>query len=691
MSWWHTILPLGITVVAVFVPGAVLARCAGVRGLTLAAVSAPLTVTICAGTAIVAPRLGVPYTPVVVAIATVIVALLALALRVAVLLRRTDLSQARSWIRPGATRSTARDYPLVGDPRVTGILIGLVSLVLPLYIIGLRYVRGIGKPENISQTYDNIFHLNAVQTIISTGNGSSLTLGNLTPTSAGFYPAAWHDLVAVVAELTGASVPLAVNATNIVVAALVWPLACLFLVSRISGGRLLPMMLTGVLSAAFSAFPYLMIDFGVLYPNHLAIAMLPLAIGLVVDVLDVGSFRPESVLTSGLLLVLMLPGMALAHPSVVVALVAFVFPLVLAKLAQQLIRAARGSVPRRRAIVWAGLTVLYVVAGLAVWIVARPDPSTYTWQPVQTAAQAVGEILGAAPMFAPISWLMLVLIAIGLYSMLRQRRQWWIFGMFLVGSALFIVASSMPVGDVRSFWTGVWYTDNFRLAALLPIVTVPIVAIGAEFLVRHLVTDLRRLLERRAARQPVAPAGDRSRVLAGLQERPGIVYGSVSLALVLIIGVLGQNPSLEVRQDSLIARYAMTSTSPLLDSDERALLDQVDGLVPAGEQVLANPRTGGALVLALADRRTVTPHVAGQRSPAEQTIIDHWDEAAFNTTVCAAVRDENAYWALDFGSREVTAGQHPYPGLNHLEGTPGVRLAAEVGHARLYELTACRA
>jgi len=70
-------------------------------------------------------------------------------------------------------------------------------------------VQGIGSPETLSQTYDAVFHYNAIAYIVDSGNASSLTLNSLgTPGTPGsFYPSAWHDFASLLVLTTGASAP----------------------------------------------------------------------------------------------------------------------------------------------------------------------------------------------------------------------------------------------------------------------------------------------------------------------------------------------------------------------------------------------------------------------------------------------------------------------------------------------------
>ncbi|MDQ6739667.1 MAG: hypothetical protein M3021_04675, partial [Actinomycetota bacterium] len=140
----------------------------------------------------------------------------------------------------------------------------VAGVALGALIIGARLLFVFGSPDSISQTFDNIFHLNAIQYIYQTGQASSLTIGGMT--GIPFYPAAWHAFAALVGQLSGASIPVAVNAANLAIGALVWPLGCVYFCQQVFGQKMHAALLTGVLSAGFGAFPILMVDFGVLYP-----------------------------------------------------------------------------------------------------------------------------------------------------------------------------------------------------------------------------------------------------------------------------------------------------------------------------------------------------------------------------------------------------------------------------------------
>jgi hypothetical protein len=688
MTWWETLPTLAATALVYFLPGLMILAAAGLRRLNLVALAAPVSASVSGMTAIMLPYLKLPFNPVSYFAVSV---LAAAAVAVFRLLRRRRRSAAGS--EAAGTRFTGflgANVPL--SPADTGIWLARLAIpaavLIPAAIISLRYITGFGSPDSFSETFDNIYHLNAVRYIADTQNGSTLTLGNLTAASKGLYPAAMHDSMALVLMLGAPSVMAVVNVGTIVTGAIVWPLGCVFLISRIVGYRPMPLLAAGILSAGFSGFPYLMVGYGVLYPNHAAIALLPAVLGLAIEALGMSRTPPGSPLAPVLALAATVPGLALSHPSTFVALLGFATPVVIGRLIRSWLAAREGLVSRRQPRFWLAFTVAYLLATTAVWVVARPSLSSAGWTPFQTNARAIGEILGSAPMGTTTAWVMLVLTIVGLYVIARQlRRYWWVAGMYAAGAVLYLVVSSWSNGFFRNFLTGVWYTDSFRLAALLPVVTLPVVVLGAEWViwrVRALTGALIATAKERPAALPRAASG----MIGRLPASSGIAMGCVVL---LALGLGAQGGTLSTVQNRISTIFTTTPTASLLSTDEVSLLNEVAAIVPEGDVVVGNPRTGASLVYAFSGRRALAPHIFGIRTPEEQLLLDHWDEAAYNAAVCPAIKSLKAYWALDFGNTEITPRAEPRVGVRDLTDNtaPGVKLVKAVGSARLFRVTAC--
>ncbi|MGO4186974.1 DUF6541 family protein [Pseudarthrobacter sp. TAF60_1] len=679
MTWWQTVPTFASAVLIYFLPGLAILAAAGVRRLNLVALAAPVSASVAACAAVVAPYLHLPYVPgVYFAISAILAA---------------GTFTARWWF----TRKATGAGQLANNGRLnpndlgrwTAILAVPLGVAFAALMIGRRFVTGFGSPEHFSQTFDNVYHLNAVHHIAETQNGSSMTLGNLTDASSYFYPAGMHDLMALLQMLTGSSVPVVVNVGTIVIGALVWPLGCMFLVSRLVGYRAVALMAAGVLAAGFSAFPYLLVGFGVLYPNNAAIALLPVLLGLAVEMLGMSRSPASSFLPPALAFCAALPGMVLTHPSALVALLGFVSPVILGRLVREYLKWRASESTKRAVVTWAIASVAYLAAAATAWMVLRPGLGAAPWTPFQSNARAIGEILGSAPMGTTTAWVMAILTVIGLYVTARTlRRTWWILGMFLVGALLYMVVSSWPPGTFRTLLTGVWYNDSFRLAALLPLVTLPVAVFGAEWLMWR----LRALVEYLSTLKPEQAAGLPAPLAAIAKVRLPAATSVVSVWVILgLMGVAAQGGTLAQVQDRLHSVFSVTPTSDLVNDDELKVLKEVDAKVPADAVVVANPLVGGSMVYALANRRALAPHIFGERTPTEQLLLDHWDEAAYNKDVCTAIRKLNAYWALDFGTKTVIPTEDPFPGLADLSaGTaPKIEVLASSGDARLVRTTAC--
>lgn len=684
MTWWETGPTLAGTILIFFVPGLAILAAGGVRRLNLVCLAAPVSFSMASVLGILLGLLKLPYNPLSYLLASAATAALAFGLRAL-------------WLRRGHDGRPSRERGVLGANGLIPMATSrqrlwpipvIVAVVIPAAIITYRYIRGFGTPDSLSQTFDNVYHLNAIRHIASIQNGSSLTLGNLTESSTGFYPAAMHDLMALVFMFGGASVMEVVNIGTIVIGAIIWPLSCIFLITRIVGNQATAIMAAGVLSAGFSAFPYLMVAFGVLYPNHAAIALLPVALGLVIEVLGLARCRPSSFWPPLIALALVGPGLVLAHPSAFVALVGFSTPPLLARVLLSWRSYRRGRETGRAVSLWAAFSLVYVAAGALVWIFIRPSLAAAPWTPFQSNARALGEILASAPMGTTAAWAMMVLTVIGLYVAARRLGQyWWVIGMYLVGGALYLIVSSWTLGDFRTFWTGVWYNDSFRLAALLPVVTLPVAVMGAQWLTYRVRAFGDFLVE--SGRSNPGRLAPFARPLAA--RLPSVTGVAAAVALVLGLGVAAQGGTLSNVQRRLDTIFETNPNSFLLTTDETAMLEEVAAVVPATDLVVANPRTGGSLVYAISDRRTLAPHIFGDRTPDEQYLLDHWNEAAYNTKVCPIVRDLNAYWALDFGDFEVVPGDEPFIGLKDLgaDDVPGMRIEKSVGRVNLYRVTAC--
>jgi hypothetical protein len=536
----------------------------------------------------------------------------------------------------------------------------------------------IGAPDHFSQTYDNVFHLNAIRYILDTGSASSLTLGGMYTYGARpqTYPAAWHDLVSLVVQVAGVSAPEAINAVTLVVGALVWPIGAIFFTTRLTGMRPVPVLFAGALSATFGAFPYLMTDFGVLYPFFMSIALLPAGLALVAMSTGVGWRGGTPRWLSMAMLVLVVPSIALAHPSTLLVLLLLALPILVVTLVRYRRRVkAIGRAAETR--YWLGvvLMVAYVAVGIVIWKRARPTANGW-WPPIETIPQAVGKVIAAGFSFQGPTWLvfLLTLVAIGL--IMRRQVALWLVGMYAIAAGLYVVVAAAPVGRFRDFITGVWYNDPFRLAGQLPVIIVVLATVSATWLYTVAMDWL-------AARRPA---------LDKLRNTPGAGPAAAATAFVVAaaMAVAGQYSSVNYEVVRGQGTYSLYEESIVVSTDELALMERLDDEIPPGEAIIGNPWTGTALAYAFSGRRMLTPHVGGTIPPDVKYVMDNLDHVDDDPKVCEIVRERRAYWVLDFDGRQVHDRHVRFDGLDSLFTNGGVDEVDHEGlHARLYRITAC--
>lgn len=661
MSWFSTLPVIFACLALLFIPGSVVLAALGVRKLSYVAVAPVITTGIVAATAILAPYAGVSWS-----LLPLLAGTAALAVVVFVLqrvLRGNNVPAAPvSSLRP----SSAYIVPLMG------LAAGAASIVFQL-------VRAIARPENISQTFDNVFHLNAVRYVLDTGNASSMTLTGMTngDNPPYFYPAAWHGLASLLVQLTGVEISVAVNVLDISIAAAVWTTGCMFLTRLIVGPKPLLVGAAGALAAGFGSFPLLLLDFGVLYPNFLSVSMIPAALACVAIFFGLGSDLGPNSVTRFFLAPATALAVAIAHPNGVMSLLALSVPVILGAFIGWAYRASpEVRNPLAITVRVVGLAAIFSVL-VILWQVVRPPEAAITWLPVQSKGQAVGEILTNSAMLRPPAWAVSILMVVGIFALVRSRKGLWVIGSFLVTAFLFLVVSAERDQAFRVAVTGVWYNDSYRLAALLPIMAVPLAAIGAG----RLVDFLQQLWSRRQ---------DSKRTLS---SRPGMTaqYTAVVIpALSLVVLMIVQTLPMAEAVRSARANYASTAESPLVSADEMALLEKLDDLVPEEATIAVNPWTGGAMAFAVADRNTTSKHTLTTYTDAELLLNEKLRDAATDPSVCPAARQTGVAYVLDFGTREVHGGNHGFQGLLIPSSTPGFELVAQVGDAKLLELTACR-
>jgi len=571
----------------------------------------------------------------------------------------------------------------VSRPRVVGARWPVVlSLVVAASLLTVRITAYIGDPMNISQTNDASFHLGAVRAIIEHGRASSFGLAGLIDPAAvgGFYPGAWHATDSLVALLSGGidSIAVATNALTLVVAVVVWPLGVAWL-TQVATGRRLATAAAAAMSAGLVIFPLEMIQYGVLYAYFLAAALLPAAIGAVV-VLTKRWHRsggvPERVAAAVLAATMAIAAIGNAQPSVLLAwgLALWLY-------------AAGGTFGmwrrHERGRLWAlaGTFVALALLSATWWKMGRMVTAG-VWSAVRRGPEALVEILSAGFVKSPPSWWIAALLFVGLAAMIRRGGARWLAAGWFAFAFLAFVAYAVRNETARVLLVGPWYSDPYRLAALVPTVMIPVAAFGVVWLV-----DLAALwLRRRRVR------GSRAASHSVVRAR----VGAVAIGVLLAIGICVVSAQPVVLRYKLMDGFAeseppfVVNENAWLDPDERALLARLADEVPDGATVLGNPHTGAALAYFLTGVDVFPAKWQVPRNGAYSLLKKQLPHAAADPAVCDAVRELGASYVLDFGEGDVGPGTvQKMPGFTGFEGVDGFELVDQEGDAKLWRITAC--
>lgn len=664
MSWLATIPLLLFAVVVAFVPGYVMGWALRVPARLRVFLSPLLSFALVAVSAIVLGKTGIAWNLIsFVVVAAVLVAAAAGVMHLVG--RRWPALASASW--PG------NDVP-VAWPVVGAVLGGFLVLHMTEDMVY--------GPEAFSQSLDNSFHMNAIRWIQEHGDASSLTLGAVSAADQqpAFYPAGWHDFVSLIYSTTGTSIATATIVTVLLAASILWP--CSLVAFSLSIPKLRPLQALAIpaIIGGFAAFPGLLLRWGVLFPNLLGYALVPSFVALMVCLVQVMMRGEYAGLLSLCLAALVgVAGLALVHPNAVVSAMVFALPLVLAGVAW-IVRSR--ELASRQKWVRSALLGLVILGCVGAWWFLRPGASaSNTWEPMLTEGEALYQFLflglengnQLGDTFNP-SHVVGFLALWGVGYLLYKRRNLWLIASWALIGYLWIIAATVPRGDFRLLMVGPWYTDHFRLAALVVFPSVLLAGIGLGGAVEGLFVRIMHAIPR-DKQVKVAPA----------------LMGASMVLVLVVAGLTSRVPSVQETTLAVSKEYRVTPSSVVVTQDELNVINEIPKIVPKGDTIVNNPWDGSPFIYALADRHLTSYHFEFQTSPKYAAIINDLKDAATNPEVCREVTQYRAYWyvhmenQLNFGPD----AQKNYDALVEASATDLMTPVYSSGPVVLYRITAC--
>jgi hypothetical protein len=654
---WLSAAPDVLVCVGLFVgPGLLACYLGGLRGITAWATAPLVTVAVVAAVAVLGGWFGFRFGVWPVVAGTAVVAGLAAGLSL--------LLRAR-----GVT-------PPPPDPRGYSLAV-VIGAVVAVAIGAVTFVTGIRRPDEVTESYDTVFHYSAIRYIEQTGKASPLTIDTLGQpgTKGAFYPDAWHTMAALLAELTGVSVPVAAMVTCLVVAVLVWPLGCLLLARHVFGaadGRAAAaVVITGMVSSLFGAFPWMLTGaWGVLWPNALGMAMAPAGVALGLSIIRVSAgdtfgasrwfFAPLGAWAIGI-----------AHPNsaLSVALICL-FPLLMT-LGTFVARRYRRHRLRTTLVVLAVVAVVALGGLAASRLPAVREVDGFFWPTFSTPAHAAEAALADGPDGIGPEVLLAAFSIIGMIACFVWRKRRWLVVAELVIVALYV--GSAAIGDhLARLFTGLWNDDSHRIAATLPIVAIPLTTMGVL-----------------AAGEWLQPYFRRAATGAAAATRP-----AMAIALPVAIGVVvaAATAVQSVPHNAALVRRH-SNDNELINPAKLEFLQTVARLVPHSALVADNPFDGTSFLFVLNGTRVLFPQLYLTSSQDMTYLASNLVDLRQNQRVCGLVR------RYDIGYLVIAPDDFPpgngnptrYAGVASPARNSGFRLiASAAGGQRLYKITACQ-
>lgn len=587
------------------------------------------------------------------------------------------------------------------DTDIVSLLPFLCTLALSVPVTVYLFVRGIGLPDNFLQVYDNSFHLSVVQSMKHASSYSILSIGSyleagskvFSPNaSAGFYPAAWHIVAALVARAFDISVMASINLTNFVFVAFVLPLGVQSLIAVLTKGDVQKGICAAVVTLAAIAFPWTLLYWGPVYPNFAAFCTVPAVASVFIWFMQGFDERRSVGLTDRPVLVAMLFGLASLvslQPNALFTLGILLVPSIVLCLGglfeRQLLRiqsisvkfayyASRGIVLLAVAVIWFLMTKASFLQGVI----------NFHWPSFTYIFDALWRAFSFSFNESTPCILLACLVVLGSFCALGNRSYRGYFFVYLFSIMLFVVDATQE-GFIRHFLTGFWYTDQYRVAGMTALFSIPLSTLGLDFILRKVQSAF-----------SVSVGMDRS-----------ARYLPQALCIVLIVCGLfwpeSVNPSINnyspvgFTKSVLNYTYSIYDVDNNLTSDELAFLGEVKQI--AGDELIINNPFDGSVYGYATNDLNLMYRKFGSFGKDETTVskqIRHGlDRISYDSLIARDVKQSGGKYllVLDYGEngREGVdmPGYHKsgWTGIDSIDdSTPGFSLVLSEKDMRLYSI-----
>lgn len=384
----------------------------------------------------------------------------------------------------------------------------LVTAGISTAIFFVIFHKAIRNPSWFLQSADNYAHLAYITRSVQSGIYSMLHAAFYTGArpelqtpffDEGFYPTLFHSFAAVTAAITGLNEVLTENVVWFVFVAVIYPVGVCALLQTIGKKNLVASVLTSFVVFAQLAFPLRMVTVHAVFPNVAGFCLVPTVVAVFILSFNektsckevctsTHSVQKFSVNVHTLCLCFMgIIALALVHPSADFLWAIFVLPFVLCNLlpsfVQYLSKKFELTKPKR-IILLICLECVILGSAIGMWNIVlnssfMAPTVNFLWEIYVDPIKSIITVLNFGLLMNMPQILFAVAFWIGFVSCILNKNYRWLTLAFLM-TAVIYVASLSDVLPIKRFFSGFWYTDPERTAAMVAIAAVPVAIIGME-------------------------------------------------------------------------------------------------------------------------------------------------------------------------------------------------------------------
>ncbi len=383
-------------------------------------------------------------------------------------------------------------------------LILLLYIALGVLIGTFFFVRSLDTPASFFQDYDNVFHLNLVQSFLSSGDWSSLHASVYTASEfysdktprlewGSFYPAAWHCLNAIIASISAYPLTIVQNSLLFVFSFIVFPIGIFLFLKTLYKNNYSLLLYGSLATFAFALFPWGILISAPLYPNLIAFCLVPISLSIFLKLFDLYPSNKIRVFHA-VLFVYILLGYALIQANAVFTIALFFIPFIL----QQCYKITNKMTCSSRKAFLATVIAFLVVS--LIWIACYKAPFmrsvvAFNWNSwldlsealYNTAVLAMGDFPSPQPLVA-------FIVFIGVLYTCSNRKYLWLSISYILVLLIYIICASYD-GSLKQLLAGFWYTDSNRIAAMAVYSGIPIFSMGISAIIAFIKATINSILE----------------------------------------------------------------------------------------------------------------------------------------------------------------------------------------------------